>query len=295
MIEANTTPIVDWISIVVPVNHVKLPRVLNVDQFSREFSELIGHELMDVLLGMDGWERRGGRKPYRDGYANDECGVFVWGGGQQTYLVEISGKGCESLRERGLLGFLLKGCWDNLTRLDIAIDLTGVESVQAFAAKRAPSRIKSHSTMVSETGTTCYIGSKRSEQYVRVYRYAEPHPRSQYTRVECVMRKHYAKKAAHNILAIGIAATAQMAVNRYKFEDMPMIENVSETLPAPYRDRSLAKTERWLIKQAAPAFLKLVQQGEIDDPERWLQEYFLTPVELVDAVQPKIFPDRDAE
>lgn len=267
------SPILDWLSFAVPFYGDKAPRTLPVGSVEQVLKDRCGEEFVAKVLHDQNWQNRRGRRPYSDGYANDEIGVYVWGGGHMNFLIEFTGKGCQKLREFGLQSVVLLGLYNFATRLDVAIDIeTAIRPIN-FATDRRIGRIKSFGTQKSESGETCYVGSKSSEQYCRVYRYEPPHPRSQYLRIETVSRKEYAKIAAEKTLSQGVSAVAQMTMNRYNFNQAPNVSDVDETLPAPYRDRSLSKTETWLIKQAMPALRRLAKEQEIDNVQDWLFEH----------------------
>lgn len=278
MISADSvaTPIVDWLSIVVPLPGDTVPRSLPIGSVNMVVVAKAGAAFLETVFTGEGWQSRGGRRPYSDGYANDGRGIYVWGGGHPNVCIEFTGAGCQYLRDTDSLSTALSAFTGHITRLDIAIDSeTDVRPID-FAKDRVEGRIKSFGTQKSESGETCYIGSKSSEQYARVYRYEPPHPRAKYLRIETVSRKHYANAAAQSILENGISYAAQQTMNRYQFNQIEDIDTVDGNLPAPYRDRTLSKTEAWLIKQAAPAFRKLVDAGEIEDPWVWLFEHFWT-------------------
>jgi hypothetical protein len=165
-----------------------------------------------------------------------------------------------------------------LTRIDIAVDMETDVQPKEFAAARENKRTKTSAEMHSETGETVYVGSMHSERYARVYRYAPPHPRSHLLRVEHVYRRDYAKTVgalvARETIRTVCASSAQLYGWCHPLADTwgKKVEDI--TVPRP--ERNGGKTMVWLIRQCAPAFKKLVDEGAIEDPVRFLEIYFLS-------------------
>jgi hypothetical protein len=127
-------------------------------------------------------------------------------------------------------------------------------------------------------GVTLYIGSRKSNAFSRVYRYLPPHPRQSLLRVEHEMKKDQARAVA-SIAAIHSIDIAQRSV-AHKFDyQHPLLTQTFEGSHRPIKtervDRTLARTEIWLMSQAAPAFQRLVREGVITDPRAWVERYML--------------------
>jgi Uri superfamily endonuclease len=161
----------------------------------------------------------------------------------------------------------------HLTRLDIACDILTETRPLDFVTKRNPGRFKSHSEVFSESGETCYVGSKQSNRYARVYRYNAPHERAHLLRVEYVIRAEDAVLTANALLQSGQDAVAKSLGRQYGWyhEDWN-VEDTSDARLVAYRpDRREGKTLYWLNDTIAPLLVRLAREGIID-PDLWFYE-----------------------
>lgn len=223
-----------------------------------------------------------GRSPYAEGWSDNSKGVTIWAGYEIPHItVEFSGRGMAYLRERGWEQEILAGVADNISRLDVAIDLEQGIQPEEFLKYRKGGRQSSNARFDSTSGQTCYVGSRHSERYMRVYRYASPHPRSHLLRIETVFKRAYAKQAGNQILEVGLDAVAKTTMEYFGFSDLiDFEENTPEADMSVYRpERNGGKTLRWIIKQVAPAFHRLVKEGVIPNARQFCETYFLLPLE----------------
>jgi len=270
--------LVDWISFTVPV--------IESEAANRYDAETTIGESLTAFLGdlwarmnektENGWVRGVGRSPYNSSYANMAGMRIYYRAGLDHLLVEIEGRGCAALEKSGLTYLLLKAVKTRATRIDIATDLLTELRPTDFVKEGVSSVFKSHGSVVSETGDTQYIGSRTSQRYARVYRYNKPHPRSDYMRIEYVFRKEAAKDMASKIVLQGLKEMAKGSSTVFGWKHPIMAEYQSDVDMTTYRpERKSGKTLRWLISQCAPAFKKLVDEGVIEDPKQFLDEYFM--------------------
>lgn len=270
---------VDWLSLTMPL--------VSSWQGSEETSEsavmleaveqfLDHEEIQEIFAGMN--EPRGGRTPYSHSWHFPETLVTLYANPKLDHiLVEFSGQACERMRQVGLMDTLLEVAAKRATRIDVAVDIeTGLKPVD-FVAAGYSDRFKTTGLYNSQSGQTVYIGSQKSERFCRVYRYAPPHPRAKLLRVEYVMRREHAKVAAAAITARGIENVAQGLSEAYGWQaDVILLEGVEAAEIVVERPEKARKNAvRWLITQVAPAFQRLVREGNITDPETFLREHFL--------------------
>lgn len=270
--------IVDWLSFTVEVEPV--------EEFSHAEKKM-RHELWRVIQDenpvlaqaierMDTLQPGSGRSPYNVSWHTSD-GLTVFANPKLPHaLVEFSGKGCAWLRSQHMFTGMLAFAEQRITRLDLAIDLPGVTPSQ-IVGEGFSGRFRSTSDIRSETGHTIYIGSTKSDRYARVYKYSKPHPRHRLCRIEAVHRAKYARDVARDILDKGTDQAGRERIAAYKFEHEDVKAFVDGAKPPPTTpiEKDSAKTERWLIAQAAPAFRKLVMSGVIGDPIDWLNNHFL--------------------
>lgn len=159
-----------------------------------------------------------GRQWQHTSLRGSDCALFYGGDSGMTF--EIGGKACAYLHaSQRLQAVVLKALEvGNVTRLDIAVDMETDTDPRDFVEQRSNKRQKSVETAVSSTGTTCYIGSRKSDRYARVYRYNDPHPRADLLRCEMVFRGKHADIAARQWLAVGDEELAARAGNIYGWE-----------------------------------------------------------------------------
>jgi DNA relaxase NicK len=214
-----------------------------------------------------------GRAPFQKSLRASNCGVMIFYGHKKNLvLVEISGRGCERLRELNGMDVLLKRVASRVTRLDVAVDFLTDVTPEVFAAARDNERFKSGSTLTSESGTTVYVGSQKSNRYARVYRYNPPHPRANFLRCEMIVRDEDAKQTAQFIVDNGVEA-ASFALGKAYAWTHPLWQQVGATDEelAAYRppDRG-SNTVYWLFHQVLPACEKLLENGQQDAVEQFI-------------------------
>jgi len=120
-----------------------------------------------------------------------------WGEVNSHVFIELSGQACTWAKEAAVFERMVKMTADRASRVDAAIDIVTAMTPEQFVfAGHAERFSDSLGNIKSKTGETFYVGSRKSDRCARVYRYAEPHPRSRLLRVEAEY-----KGAAARILA----------------------------------------------------------------------------------------------
>ena len=272
---------VDWYSFSFPViNGIDMPAIVCAGD---ALTDILPARIVQYFSGIE-WTPLGrGRAPYSEGWEIQNANVYLWVNPALTHAtMELTGQGCAWLKSLLLLDDLIRATHTRCTRIDIAADFLTATTPAEFVAAGVTGRMSARAHLSSQSGETVYVGSQKSDRFARVYRYAEPHPRADKLRVEMVHRKQYAKAIAnlwdHPIPPAldGVLCVANSgfdwkhALMSEEYAPIPMQHNVTDA-------RSEAGTVRWLIKQAAPAFKRLVAEGSIKDPEQFFTRYFLTP------------------
>lgn len=224
------------------------------------------------------WEKRErSRAPYTDAWILREAGITLYASISLNHMCcEISGSGCERLIQRHLLEKILTAVAKRVTRIDVACDIETETAPMEFVSLTSHKRMRSSGYQKSATGETCYVGSRTSERYARVYRYAEPHPRAHLLRVEHVFHKAYAKAVARAILDHGQDAVATSAGEAFGWshDEWQPQNTVIPDLSIVTAERAAGKTITWMINSVAPAFKRLCDEGTILDQEAFLTKYF---------------------
>lgn len=226
------------------------------------------------LLGYVEPSRGGGRKPYSDSVTWADNGIALFYNPKLPHaLIEISGKGCDYVESLGHGYALLAAIHPRLTRLDIAADMLCDTTPTEFTSKRSKGRFSSHSEMVSESGETCYIGSRSSNRYGRVYRYNPPHPRSHLLRSEFVLKAEDARITLDAVLSQGLMPVVKALGEQFGW--LHPSWQVDEAAPAELQvwrpERREGKTLFWLNDTIAPLLVRLHEEGTID-AYQWFDE-----------------------
>jgi len=272
---------IDWLSFTValPEKEVMSHQLHeNVAAALYDFSPLVHYALVEEEV----YETRIGRPPFPQGYVRDDHGVYIFAGTHHShFLVEITGRGCQWFRERNEdASRFLTAVAPRLTRIDIATDILTDVRPTDFVALRDKSRFRTHSEFVSDTGETCYVGSKTSHCYSRVYRYSPPHERAQFLRIETVIKAQDAKSLAATVLDLGLQPVANSLGARFGWQHpcwQPEADSAAE-LKAWRPERHEGKTIYWLNSSVAPCLRKLAQNTGFD-VQAWLDEFVLSPSE----------------
>lgn len=258
---------IDWLSFTFKVNtkgvqndQEMLSRVM--DELDYEFDQWF-----DLLSGGVEFVLDKGRKPYSISMVSHDNGVRIfWNWKLEHFLIEISGVGCERIfsSEQGYR--LLQAVRGRVTRLDIAADMACETNPIDFAKSGSVERFKSHQEVVSESGTTYYVGSQSSNRFARVYRYNEPHPRAGLLRAEHVFRSDDAKVMAGVVVREGLDnAVAQCkAIYGWTHEAWNDTALPADKVPAHRAEREMSKTIYWLYETVAPLLAKLHNSGTLD-------------------------------
>jgi hypothetical protein len=181
-------------------------------------------------------------------------------------LFEISGRACDWLDNRRMLLPLLAATTSRTTRIDIAVDFETNTTPATFAEARDTEKFRSHGHIISESGTTYYVGSRSSDRYARVYRYNPPHERAHLLRCEMVVKGEAAKLASQQIINTSVLKYAHALGNVFAWKH-PLWDTglLGTDKPNNYRpERHEGKTLFWLADTVAPLLARLHSEGVID-------------------------------
>lgn len=261
--ETTDAPDYDWITDCIALIEKKSP---------------VAHAIIDRINSATG----AGRRPYSMSYGN-EYGRTFFSPTMEWSLVEINGTGCSIVQAHSLVSDMCREVHDRCTRIDIATDIyVGDErAVETFIAHGFSKRFKSTSWNKSSTGETFYIGSRKSERMVRVYQYAKPHPRHSMMRVEFEFKGERAKQVCKALIDNEASEIMSEVSKAHDFKS-PLwnpIENDNQTLEPLVGKQKQNGTVAWFHKQVSPAFVKLVRNGTITDPEAFLRDVFINALE----------------
>lgn len=270
---------IDWLSFVIKLNtpfdgattaHAEYVMLLLREAFPGDVGvALFDHQFAPAV----------GRAPYTVCLRRDDQFMSIYFGGKQAHiLLELTGGGCEDLSRKSQLNPLLEMVGPILSRLDVAVDMPVSTRPSEFIGCGYSDRFKSVSSMVSDTGETCYVGSRDSERYARVYRYNPPHPRSAWLRCEFCLKHENARDLAALILDIGLLDVVARLGNTFGWQAPQwQPDKASEaTISGWSPERRHGATVRWLLTSVFPAMARLVKDGTIEDIDEFLNRHLYT-------------------
>ena len=199
-------------------------------------------------------------------------------------VIEIEGKGCQAMEEAGTFKDLVK--WvladenvKNVTRFDMAVDFDTDTMPREFIKDRT-GRHKTVTAMDSETGSSRYVGSRKSSRYVRVYRWAEPHERAHLLRIEYVFSKPDAEGPLRRYISEEPSKFAGACGDIYGWTHPDWDLSSQEKIKAWRPERANANQLAWLRKQVMPALKSLVDEEKLDRYHPiWAEIAAITPLE----------------
>lgn len=183
--------------------------IILFDWITFSTKELSATEVIEFLgMEIDGFAIRKGFYNYSDRYFYDGVSVH-FDDEREEVCCEMSGQGCRTFESFG------HGAWDsllewisekgNLTRLDIAFDdHEGLLDLEVIATAthmgHYVSRVQDHEVIYTKRkGITVYLGSQKSERYLRFYDKAKERNREEeghWVRMEMQLRDVHARSFA---------------------------------------------------------------------------------------------------
>lgn len=257
---------VDWISFTFDLSQEQ--SVMQFELWGRAAAALQQQLPLAYEAFVKNWEfiPRPGRAPYNSAQQRSDNGVMIFAHQRLPHsLVEVGGIGLDVLGGLDQELAVLQSVAPRLTRLDIAVDIFTEVRPDEFAAHRTAGHFKAWSESVSQSGHTVYVGSKSSDRYARVYRYNPPHPRSQFLRVEHVLKAEQARTAAAQIHAQGLDTFVALIGNTFgwQHETWSPTVNTDEAAAAWRPERRQGKTVAWVYSQVFPALRRLLLDGTL--------------------------------
>ena len=215
----------------------------------------------------------GGRSGYKYSVHYPFGTSVFFGSTTAAPLIEAGGVSCDIFRARGVFDGILRDYTDFITRIDLAIDLETDVTPDAFLALGRSPRHTSSGAVDSATGSTRYVGSKTSDRYLKVYRYAPPHPRAAYLRCEVSLKRELAKQGATGVLLDGAPSVALEAIRPFALVGLQSLLSGQSTAPISSSHNRPTEAGKlfWLVKQVKPALLDAHRAGLIDLAV-WLDE-----------------------
>jgi len=268
---------IDWLTFTIPMVYTSDEESDYAGAIQAGLLALFPHDLVADVFGGAWTHEKRSRAPYKDTWMDAEAGISCYASPNLTHsTIEISGSGCEKLIATGTLGHVLDGCKERVTRIDVATDIETGTQPSEFVFFLSHERMRASGYQRSETGETCYVGSKKSDRYARVYRYYAPHPRSNLLRIEHVFRRSYAKVVAQQILDTSIEGVAAAAGKAFGWSHVDWQPDAAQhaDISVTASERGGGTTVMWLVRSVAPAIKRLIADGTIRDADVFFDTYF---------------------
>lgn len=257
---------IDWLSFSTP----SLSYAFTEQDHDNASISILSH-LLSLALGcqgafseLDACGQHGKGRTFHARSVHFAVGITVYYGGVHAPpLVEISGAGCDWLCKHVSVAAIASRNADTVSRIDFAADLHCTASPSEFVNAGLSARHTTRTSHKSDTGDTEYIGSPHSDRRARVYRYFPPHPRSEYLRIEVVLRRELAKQAASRLDNETTAQLWRAAADPYDFKHphWRVTEKNNEALKTMRNEKTTAARLRWLIKVCVPALRDAIAEG----------------------------------
>jgi DNA relaxase NicK len=213
------------------------------------------------------WTLESGGKNYSIRLRHNATDVALSFGSKNAHIyVELAGKACDAYESVDALVPLVSSTCERSSRLDVATDFETNVTPEQFSAFRNTDKWKYAPYYPSESGTTCYVGSRKSERMARVYRYNPPHPRSHLLRVETEYKGKAAKALAALVVKTPISALAlrSNAIFGWSHPLWDEMGGIGETVKyKSYRPQNAA-TVRWLYGDVSKAIRKGIANGYLE-------------------------------
>jgi hypothetical protein len=266
----------DWLSFTFPIpllgekdNEYSLGSVLLA------FHDHTAHRFLGVVTNsLWQWSPAGGFYTHR--IMCPTTGVSIsFASSNRFALCELSGRTVDNVLRYLSIRELCLAANGRATRIDLAVDIETDCTPAEFSAERDSARFKSQGNYISETGETCYVGSRSSDRLARVYRYYAPHPRAHLLRAEAEYKGDAAKTLCDALIEKELTEVTFSAHLPFGWKHPLWTSQQLEVskIPARAYDREGAGTLRWLELSVVPAIKKAAGNGLID-LKQWLLEHF---------------------
>jgi len=199
-----------------------------------------------------------------------------WGEVNSHVFVECSGQACDFLRASMVFAHVVKATYQRASRIDAAIDICTQTTPADFLACGYAERFsESTGDIRTKTGTTYYVGSRKSDRCARVYRYADPHPRQHLLRVETEFKGRAARALAVLLAEKGEMDAVRSAHRVFEWASGELMLNFL-ALPSSIPDRVTGPVTVSIDGSWTPFFQPLPATNEKDwwTLERGLKTYY---------------------
>lgn len=211
-------------------------------------------------------------------WAGDAGNVYLgkgWQRQRQHALFRASGDVANQLYFRAAHAGLAEG-WARCTRMDLQITCVSPTDWSQWdlisrlqQAGKEPDKASSHSGVNRRLLTTCYVGSRHSERFIRVYE-KQSDVGVVFLRFEVEFKRILAMRTLREVMKYPAKMGAYLlgelqAIGDSKLESIFAIKLACEpTRETIQRIPSADRTRKWLMETVLPAFTRYVNSHETD-------------------------------
>lgn len=240
------------------------------------FVSLLTNETIRNRFERD-WTLENAKGFYTARLRHEPSGVALSFGSVNAHVFcELSGKPCDVLDGEDELLPLIKATHAKCSRIDFAVDIETDTTPERFSAFRNTTRWKYAPVYPSSSGTTVYVGSRKSERMARVYRYNKPHPRAHLLRVEAEYKGKAARAIAATLNTNSVWTATENAHSIFGWKDNIWTEKIGQGEKISYTSHrpANANTVRWLYSDVAKALRHAIREGliELDEYVKFVME-----------------------
>lgn len=257
----------DWFSFTFPVRTVDAPKDdITTAGIMSAFHAWTGGVFIGCVDG-EKWTVAQERGHYKNRIECPITGVSISWNGKDVYaFAELSGRACDNVLSRIDVPRLAAAANGRATRIDLAVDIECDINPSEFVAQRNDGHFKTSGFYTSETGETCYVGSRSGDRMARVYRYKAPHPRAHLLRAEAEYKGQAAKKLAERLQSASLIEVTVAAHLPFGWTHPVWLFGDMEVSPIKARayDKSNDGRWHWLMTVCWPALKKADFDGVIN-------------------------------
>lgn len=261
---------IDWLSFTVPLTSGTGSRTEDTRDFLLKVVNQFTDNLLTLVVDWRSPEILQGKGFYASLIIDKATGArFSWGDINSHVFIELTGVACDAMRTAGILHLLLPIVAKRASRVDISGDTETELQPEHVIGSFYRDNDMTYSLINTDDGQTVYIGSRKSEKFLRVYRYREPHPRAALLRIEFELKGDRAKQTIDEIMSNGTVQTFQKFSNGYKWDTDALFDDAwtEGKLKARKYDREPGGSLIWILEQVKPALIKAHRDGLIDITE----------------------------